>query len=162
MSADEHVVIPGGSSPDCGPADPPASRYAPLGSDGGGTTPAPNTVPAPAPAPKAAPLTNPKGLQLTASGATTRRFTGRLSVVCKAGAAGTCKAVASVKVGKRTYASKTATAKVKANKAATLKVTFGQRATAAIRKALAQRRLKVTVTLTAGGTSAKKVVTLKR
>jgi hypothetical protein len=164
VSADEHLVIPGAGSPDWGPADPPASRYAPLGAQGAPAPPAPaTTVPAtPAPRPAPAPGVKGKGGALTAGGAATQRFTGRVAVVCRTSTAGTCRAVAAVKVGKRTYRSKAVTAKVAAGRAATLKVTFGRSATMAIRKALKRARCTAVVTLTAGGAKATKVVTLKR
>ncbi|MDX6684914.1 MAG: hypothetical protein QOF86_1042 [Baekduia sp.] len=135
VSADEHLVIPGASQPDWGPADPPAARYAPPPS---------------------------AGAKLTAGGAATQRFRGKLSVSCTATAAGTCRAMATVKVGNRRYASKPATAKVAGGRATTLTPAFGKTATKAIRTALRHTRLTAIVTLTAGGSTTTRTVTLKR
>lgn len=158
VAADEHLVFPGAGQPDWGPADPPAARYAPPVTGVGTGTPAA--------APKPAATTQPKAgthkLTLIAGGATSQRFNGALKVACKASAAGTCKAVATVKIGKRRYTSKTTTAKLAAGTATTLKLTFGTSATKAIKKALRRGKLTAKVTLSSGTATTTRVVTLKR
>jgi hypothetical protein len=161
VAADEHLVFPGASQPDWGPADPPAARYvAPVPGVGAGTgTSVAAAKPSTATSPKAG--TQHK-LTLTAGGAASQRFYGTLKVACKASAAGTCKAVATVKIGRRRYTSKTATAKLVAGTATTLRLTFGTSATKAIKKALRRGKLTAKVTLTSGTATTTRVVTLKR
>ena len=151
------VIAPGASQPDWGPSEPATSRFAE----------APKQVLPPAPkapvSPVAAPKATPRGVPaLTAKGATRQRFRGGISVGCAAVAAGTCEAVATVRVGKRVYRSKVARTKVKAGSPATLKVAFSRRATKAIRKGLRGRRLVATVTLRSGAATATHKVTLTR
>jgi hypothetical protein len=158
------VIAPGATEPDWGPADPPAARYLPP------ANPQPTTV-APAPAGPAKPGTGTgtgsgagggHALALRVDGAARQRFRGTLKVACRASAATTCKAVATVKVGRHTYRSKAAKGAVRGGSAKALKLTFGRSATTAIRQALRHRRLTATVTLSAGGATARRVITLKR
>jgi hypothetical protein len=115
----------GTSSPDWGPADPPAARY---------VAPAPG-VPAP-PVPAATPA--PK--LTVVAGAAKQRFRGSVKVTCTAGAAGTCTATVKAR-GKTARAS----AKVAAGRRATITVRFGKAAARALRG----RRLNATVTVVA-------------
>lgn len=150
------ILTATGDEPDWGPADPATARYVPLGA---------TTTPTAAPAPAAAPVVQSAGkriVTLTAGGAGTQRFRGTLSVACTLSAAGSCKAVAAVKVGTRTYTSRAATAKVAAGTATTLKLTFAKGAAKAIKKAIRHGKVKATVTLTTDSATATRVVMLKR
>jgi hypothetical protein len=160
-AGDERLIVPGGSEPDWGPADPASARYLP-----------PATAPAPVPAvtpaviaPKPGAAQPASGAKATvkAGGAATQRFTGAatLKVTCTAIAAGRCKATARVKAGGRTYTA-TATAKVTAGRAATLKLRFASKAKAAIRTALKRGRVTARVTVTSGAGSATRTIALKR
>jgi hypothetical protein len=161
------VIAPGATEPDWGPADPPAARYLPPagGQPQPGTT---TTTTTPGPAGTGKPGTGTgagtggPALALRVDGAARQRFRGALAIACRASAATTCKAVAAVKVGKRTYTSKPATAAVKGGTAKALKLTFSRAATKAIKQALRHRRLKATVTLTAGGATTTRAITLRR
>jgi hypothetical protein len=64
-------------------------------------------------------------------------------------------------IGRRSYRSKAAQAKVGAGRTAQLKVAFGRGATQAIRRALERGTVKATVTLAVGAASTKRVVTPK-
>jgi hypothetical protein len=162
VAADERLVVPGGSEPDWGPADPATSRYLPPAT-GGGASPTPSPAPAPV-APRKPATTGTSGATVKAGGAATQRFTrgGTLKVTCTASAAGRCTATARVKAGRKTYTA-SASAAVKAGKAATLTLRFSAKAKAAIRKALRHGRLTATVTVTSGGAPATtRRVALKR
>jgi hypothetical protein len=159
---DERLVVPGGSEPDWGPADPATARYLPPSTG----TPAPTTTPAPAPAKQPAKPGGggAKSGAVKAGGAATQRFTGAgtLKVTCTAIAAGRCAATAKVKAGGRAYTA-TASTKVKAGRAATLKLRFTPKARTAIRRALTHgRRVTATVTVTSGAGRATRAITLKR
>ncbi|MCW2985709.1 MAG: hypothetical protein JWR63_3279 [Conexibacter sp.] len=158
-AGDERLIVPGGSQPDWGPADPATSRYLPAGTGGDAGTPKP--TPAPAPAPVV--TRKPAATTVKAGGAATQRFTagGTLKVTCTASAAGRCSATVRVKAGRATYAA-SASAPVKAGKAATLKLRFSAKAKAAIRKALRHGRVTATVTVNSGGATASRTVALKR
>ena len=151
------VIAPGASQPDWGPAEPAAARFV--------AQPQPQPQPAPGPAPQAAPqpkLVPRAASSIVATGATRQRFRGKLQVGCTALAAGSCEAVASVKVGKRTYRSRVARTKVTAGRAVKLEVVFGKRAAAAIRKGLRGKRLVATVTVRSGAATATRRITLTR
>jgi hypothetical protein len=155
------LIVPGGTEPDWGPADPATARYLPPSTN---TSPNANTNTNK----QISAIGGPKAggnstHRLTIGGAVTQRFKGSIALTCTAPTATTCKAIIKVKAGKRTYKSKTATAKVRANRAATLKVTFGPAATKAIKKALKRsHRLKATATVTAGAAKSTRAITLKR
>ena len=151
------VIVPGGSEPDWGPADPPAARYLPP-SDTNGAGASPGSAPAPT-----GPAGTPATTVLTVGGAAVQRFRrGTLTLRCAVSTGGRCTAVAAVKVGRRTYRSKPASATVTAGEAATLTVRFGSGATAAIHRALKRGKVGATVTLRAGAATTTKAVTLKR
>jgi hypothetical protein len=155
------VIAPGATQPDWGPADPPAARYLPPA----GQQPLPSPTPTqPAGPGRPAPGSGNGGqtLALRVDGAAQQRFRGTLAIACRASAATTCKAVAAVKVGKRTYMSKPATAAVKGGTAKAIRLTFSASATKAIKQALRHRRLRATVTLSAGSANATRAITLKR
>jgi hypothetical protein len=97
------------------------------------------------------------------SGARKQRFRGTLTVGCTASVAGTCEAIAAVKVGRKTIKSKVARKQVAAGQKVTLKLRFSKSAAAKIRKALRKRgTARATITLAAAGVAAKHVVTLRK
>lgn len=162
---DEHLVVPGGSQPDWDPADPATSRYLPPvggGTPNGGGGGTPNGGGAGNPGGGAQGNSGGSARTITAGGAARQRFAGVLKATCTVSAAGRCRGVAKVKVGRRTYASKAATVKVKAGKRATLKLRFSAKAKTAIRRALRTKRLKARVTVTSGGQTSTRTVTLTR
>ncbi len=143
--AGESVLTATGAEPDWGPADPPAARFTPGSTPAPGTpgTPAPpsNAVGAPAGPGVPAPQTP---LRVTAGGPAKLRFRGAITMRCTAPGATACRAVATVKVGRRTYR---ATGR---GRAGTLRVAFGRTAAAAIRRAARGRTpVRATVVLTA-------------
>lgn len=161
---DEHLVVPGGSQPDWGPADPATSRYPPPaggGTPNGGGNPNGGGAGNPGGGAKGGPSGG-SGLTVTVGGAARQRFAGVLKATCAVSAAGRCRGVAKVKVGRRTFTSKAATVKVKAGTRATLKLRFSATAKTAIRKALRTKRLKARVTVTSGGHTSTRTVTLTR
>jgi hypothetical protein len=166
------VIVPGGTQPDWGPADPAPARYLPPANgngngnnNNGNTTNNSGTTTTP---PKTTTPRGPKGggtttARLTLGGAATQRFTRSIALTCTAPTATTCKATIKVKAGARTYTSKTATARATASKPATLKVTFSPAATKAIKKAIKRsHRVKAVATVTAGTAKASRTITLKR
>jgi hypothetical protein len=163
-AGDERLIVPGGSQPDWGPADPATSRYLPPsaggGATGGGTTT--TAKPGGATGGGQAGAGGASGVTVKAGGAAVQRFTsGTLKVTCTATAAGRCQATATVKVGRRAYKA-TASAAVRAGRPATLRLRFAPKAKTAIRKALKRRRLTATITLTSGGATTTRTVALRR
>ena len=115
----------------------------PAGGGGGGTQPGPVPGPQPQPVPQPAPP------RLTAGGAHRQSLrTGVLKVTCAAPAAGTCRARAVVKLGKRRYRSRTAHASLTAGRRLTLVLRFARKDARALRAALRRHKLSATVTVT--------------
>ena len=161
-AGDERLIVPGGSEPDWGPADPAGARYLPPATGGGTTTP---TSQQGARQPSGATTTKPAGgagVTVKAGAAGTQRFaSGTLKVTCTASTAGRCRATAKVKAGRRTFTA-TAAATVTAGRPATLKLRFAPKAKKAIRAALRHGRVTATVTVASGGATATRIVALKR
>lgn len=148
------LVVPGGSQPDWGPADPATARYVAPKPDPTEVYPQPHVQPDPTVTPATSPLV---------VGAKARQRLGALAVTCSVTTAGPCTATAKVKVGKRTYRSKKARGAAAAGKPATLKLRFDAKAARAIRRALRPgRTLKAVVVVTAGGVSAERAVVVRR
>jgi hypothetical protein len=149
------VVAPGAKSPDWGPADPATARFKP-----GDDQKKPEVPEVPE---HDHDRHHPPVATVTAAGAAKQRFRGTLRVTCTASVAGTCEAVASVKLGGRTIKSKVARKQVAAGQPAALKLKFTKAGGAAIRKALRRgAKPKATVKLTAGAATATQTITLTR
>jgi hypothetical protein len=141
------VVAAGGRTPDWGPAEPATARYV-----------APAAPAPPQPTVPAGPVRAPQpadGRRMVVKVAARQRLAKGLSVSCTPLVAGPCRAVATVKVGKRTYRSNVATKAPGAQRAATLRLAFAPKARTALRRALRKRTLvaQVKVTGPAGAVS---------
>lgn len=159
IASDSVVIHPGAQSPDWGPAEPATERHrerAPEQNEGG---PRPDTgVDTTGDV-----VVDPAKAILTPSGRRRQRFRGTLSVGCTTSVAGTCKAVALVKAGRKTVKSKVARKQVAAGQTVTLRLRFAKAKAAKIRRALKRGgTARATITLAAAGTFAKHVVTLRR
>ncbi len=158
VAADEHLVFPGAGEPDWGPADPPAARYVPAGAGYGDRRARTGGTAKPATSTPSRVGTH--HLTLTAGGAASQRFKGTLKVACKASAAGTCKAVATVKIGKRRYVGGQGQAVRRDGHDPEAHVRHER--DQGHRKALRRGKLQAKVTLTSGTASTTRAVTLRR
>jgi WD40-like Beta Propeller Repeat len=150
------VIAPGASEPDWGPAEPATGRFVERKDDQQQVNTGNNQVV------QQQQVVTPTAVQLLASGSKRQRFRGTLSIGCTASVAGTCEAVAAVKVGRKTIRSKVARKQVAAGQRATLRLRFSPKNAKAIRKALRRGKARATITLLAGGATAKHTVTLTR
>jgi hypothetical protein len=120
---------------------------APAAPSGGGSHAASTPTPTPQPGPPPAPTPTP--LRLTAGGKHKQSLrTGVLKVTCAGSSAGTCRARAVVKLGKRRYRSRLAHATVTGTRHPTLVLRFAAKDARALRKALRHHKLRATVTFT--------------